>query len=111
VAVEGAAQGLGAVLADPAAGDETLQGRGGRHAVLHAVLDRGRCYQRQGVADDQAVLVHGVGQAIAGAEGDVAPAQADVLERAALDDVGDVGVALALAAIADGGGFAWRPSV
>ncbi|MNE55584.1 hypothetical protein D3C80_1504320 [compost metagenome] len=37
VAVEGAAQGLGAVLAKPAAGDEALQSRGGRHAVLHAV--------------------------------------------------------------------------
>ncbi|MCY1432611.1 hypothetical protein D9M71_486140 [compost metagenome] len=37
VAIEGTAQGLGAVLADPAAGDEALQGRGGRHAVLHAV--------------------------------------------------------------------------
>ena len=37
VAVKGAAQGLGAVLAEPTAGDETLQSRGGRHAVLHAV--------------------------------------------------------------------------
>lgn len=45
VTVQGAAQGLGAVLADPATGNEALQGWGVRHAVLHAVLmGEGRCY-------------------------------------------------------------------
>ncbi|MND20561.1 hypothetical protein D3C80_108940 [compost metagenome] len=42
VTVQGATQGLGAVLAKPAAGDEALQGRGGRHAVLQC--RGGRCY-------------------------------------------------------------------
>src|SRR5690606_36973423 len=57
--------------------------------------------ERQGVAEDQAVLVQVVAEV--GAGGGVAPRDAEVLQRAILEHVGDVGVAFPFLAFGQAG--------